>query len=451
MITLVDTAPHVDVEPAEYARLLGYPPGRVLEDRAAELGAWARDWYTAHGRPWVIVRGTERLSMNDTVGSTSAEPCVTIEGASFAPARLHGLLARTGAHGVVLAAMSAGEELEAEAQRLWQDEKPDEYFFLEMYGSAVVEHLAMRTGARLCAWAEAQGMAVLPHDSPGYAGWDIAEGPALLPLVANGLVVPGPLRALESGALMPKKSLLAVYGLTRQLNADGRLTSLVPCEHCTLARCQYRRRPYVWSRSSTLLSPGASTLLSPGASDAPEQGEDETLGGASTSRSRAATALTGNGAGPALRSNATSRTSRKALQRWARERLTMSTLPDGGVNAQFRYDGTTCTNMGRELTFMYDVTLGPRDDGYPIREQRCAPAPGDTGHTAMCGYIRDGTRLISAIAAERPLVGLRLDDVLSWARPTSASGCYCDASSREHKWGLVLETIHFALVERERS
>ena len=97
------------------------------------------------------------------------------------------------------------------------------------------------------------------------------------------------------------------------------------------------------------------------------------------------------------------------------------------------------------------VTLGPRDEGYPIREQRCAPAPGDTGHTAMCGYIREGTQLISAIAAERPLVGLRLDDVLSWARPTSASGCYCDAASREHKWGLVLETIHFALVERERG
>ena len=52
----------------------------------------------------------------------------------------------------------------------------------------------------------------------------------------------------------------------------------------------------------------------------------------------------------------------------------------------FRYDGTTCTNMGRPLTFHYNVKLGPRAEGYPIREQRCAPAAGDTGHELMCQY-----------------------------------------------------------------
>ena len=25
------------------------------------------------------------------------------------------------------------------------------------------------------------------------------------------------------------------------------------------------------------------------------------------------------------------------------------------------------------------------------------------------------------------------------------AGCYCEPASRKHKWGLVLETIHFAL------
>ncbi len=54
--------PEIDVEPAEYARLLGYPPGRVPEDRAAELADWARDWYAAHGRPWVVLRGSARLT-----------------------------------------------------------------------------------------------------------------------------------------------------------------------------------------------------------------------------------------------------------------------------------------------------------------------------------------------------------------------------------------------------
>jgi hypothetical protein len=144
------------------------------------------------------------------------------------------------------------------------------------------------------------------------------------------------------------------------------------------------------------------------------------------------------------------RTNRKALQRWAHERLTLAPRDDGGVDARFRYDGTTCTNMGRELSFVYEVSLGRREDGYTILAQTCAPAPGDTGHTAMCGYIRQQGALVDAIGAERPLAGQPLEDVLSWARPTSSAGCYCDASSREHKWGLVLETIHFALAERER-
>jgi hypothetical protein len=58
--------------------------------------------------------------------------------------------------------------------------------------------------------------------------------------------------------------------------------------------------------------------------------------------------------------------------------------------------------------------------------------------------------LLATIAEDDPLAGARLDRVLSWSRSASASGCYCDADSREHKWGLVLETIHFALAERER-
>jgi hypothetical protein len=63
---------------------------------------------------------------------------------------------------------------------------------------------------------------------------------------------------------------------------------------------------------------------------------------------------------------------RKALKRWAEERLSMHANQDGSLDALFRYDGTTCTNMGRPLTFHYNVKLGPRAEGYPVLEQRCA-------------------------------------------------------------------------------
>ena len=118
----------------------------------------------------------------------------------------------------------------------------------------------------------------------------------------------------------------------------------------------------------------------------------------------------------------------------------------------FRYDGTTCTNMGRPLAFQYNVKLGRAQEGYPIREQQCAPAPGDTGHTSMCQYHRQRRPLMAAIDSEKPLHGTaaRMPCSHGGARQSRA-GCYCDPASREHKWGLVLETIHYALAQKEMS
>ena len=224
-------------------------------------------------------------------------------------------------------------------------------------------------------------MAVLPHDSPGYTGWDISEQARLLPVVLGDMQPPGPLRVLDSARSCRRSRCSPVYGLTRQVNAEGRLTSLVPCQQCTLARCQYRRRPYMWSKASAVLdaSGTASALAVTGDSpllDAPasaaETPDDTTWGKASALAARRSRAQP-------LRSNAAYRTSRKALQRWARERLIMVPREDGGVDAQFRYDGTTCTNMGRELAFRYDVTLGPRSEGFPIRAQRCDARTGRRG------------------------------------------------------------------------
>ena len=73
-----------------------------------------------------------------------------IDGESFTSKRLHTTLAHAEAHGVILVVASAGQEAEEEAQRLWLEEKPDEYFFLEVFGSAVVEHLMTMAGAALC-------------------------------------------------------------------------------------------------------------------------------------------------------------------------------------------------------------------------------------------------------------------------------------------------------------
>src|SRR5581483_8282955 len=191
MIHRVEIRPEIAVQPAEYHRLLGYPPGRELSERAAELEQLTRDWYAANGRPWVYTHVTEEIS----VGKSS----FVIEREAFISSRLRNTLEGAVANRVVLVAVNAGPELEQKAQELWHEGKPDEYFFMETYGSAVVEYLTTTTGARLCSWAEGQKLAVLPHYSPGYPEWDISEQPRLLEIMRrNGL--PDGLETLDSGA-----------------------------------------------------------------------------------------------------------------------------------------------------------------------------------------------------------------------------------------------------------
>jgi hypothetical protein len=403
VIEISDTSPRVAVQPDEYIRLLGYPRGWLLEGRAQELADGAREWYAQHGRPWTYARGIDAIRIDDGA--------VVVDGRRFTSSRLKSTLVEAGADRAFVAAVSAGAELEEEAQVRWRDGKPDEYFFLEVYGSAVVEHLVTMTGAQLCAWADGERSAVLPHYSPGYPEWTIEEQARLFDVIRAPRPAALPLEVLDSGMLRPKKSLLAVFGVTRHVDRVRPLTELSPCESCSYGTCQYRRAPYRRSRR-----PAPSEL--PMAADADAH---------------------------PLSAAASYSVSVKALQRWSHERLTIETHDDGGVAAVFRYEGTTCTNMGRPLQFHYHVKLGRREDGYPILEQSCAPAPGDAGHMAMCRYISDRDPLMASIATERPLHGRPLDDVVRWTRTASPAGCYCEADSRQHKWGLVLETIHYAL------
>jgi hypothetical protein len=411
VIEIVDTCPDVNVQPGEYKRLLGYPADWVVRDRARELADWAREWYTRYGHPWVYARQADTLDFAD--GS------IRINDASFTSPRLLKTFRDADAHAAILVAASAGPDAEEEAQRLWQEGKPDEYFFLEVYGSAIVEHLITMAGARLCAWADARQMAVLPHYSPGYPDWPIDEQPRLLDVIrrTRAQTSPIPVTVLDSGMLRPKKSLLAVFGLTRHTQRTQRLTDLIPCENCSYLPCQYRRSPYRRS---------------------PEHADPELPVSAAQLREPTSPVVP-------LERNASYTINRRALHRWKDERLTLDPHTDGSIDATFRYEGTTCSNMGRQLEFVYHVTLGPRDEGYPIRAQRCGPAQGDEGHTFMCRYMSNREHLMVAIDRERPLHGRPLNDVLAWTRPACSTGCYCEPDSRQHKWGLVLETIHYAL------
>lgn len=417
---LIDANPNISVQEAEFTRLLGYPRQHVMEGRAAELAAEAREWYAKHGRPWIFARQADGVEL--------VNERLKIAGTEFSSKHLHDQFKAAEAHSAMLVAVSAGRECEEKARVLWQAGKPDEYFFMEMYGSAVVEHLITVASGRICGWADSQKMVALPHYSPGYSGWDVADQNKLWPLIQQKRMqeFPGPLEVMDTGMLRPKKSLLAVFGITRHLDKVQSARHLVPCENCFLPSCQYRRAPYKHS---------------------PQQMENVNQLQSSLSEN-----LLEKSAGVSgLSHGAKYSIGTKALQKWSQERLELKTLPDGSVEALFRYEGTTCANLGHPLEFHYRIKLGLAELGYVISDALCAPAPGDVGHTRQCEFLADAGSLMSHIAGERPLLGKPLNDVLSWARPYNPSGCYCDADRRAYKWGLAFELLHFALVQREQQ
>ena len=64
MIELVDTLPDINVQPAEYKRLLGYPRDHVLTGRERELAEQARGWYAVFkSRPSFRPLLTERMEV----------------------------------------------------------------------------------------------------------------------------------------------------------------------------------------------------------------------------------------------------------------------------------------------------------------------------------------------------------------------------------------------------
>lgn len=387
----LDDCPEIRVADAEYRRLLGYPPDHVPDGRARELAAWARTAFAEYSRPWLYLREAA-LHIGDGA--------LLLDGVAFHSPKLYSHLLRSGARRAVLVAASAGRGCEERAHQLWEEGKPDEYFFLETFGSAVVEHLVATASGRICDLAESGGLIAIPHYSPGYSGWDVAEQNKLFDLVARGRRGPFPeaFEVLPSGMLRPKKSLLAVFGLTERTPRALANTLLLPCENCSFSPCRYRRAPYRHAAPAAAPAPGYT--VNP-----------------------------------------------RALRKWARERVSLAPRGDGTLTATFRFDGTTCSNLGRPLAFDYVVTLGRAEEGTRILDAGCRPAPGDEGHRLMCEYLRAAGSLMQAIADEKPLFGRPLDEVLQWPRAAASTGCHCDPQSRAHKWGLALEAIHFAIAQ----
>jgi hypothetical protein len=223
------------VSAAEYARLLLIPRHKLQEEALAERAQAARDWYAAHGRPWI---GARRVDIAGLDG-----PRVTLAtGQSFASASLADRLRAAESHAVVAVAVTAGPEAEAEYRRHWSEGRPDEGFFVERFAVGVTEELLRRAAAWTCRAAESAGETALFHASPGCGSWPLEEQGKLMSVLAEGPdPVVGPVRMWPTGALAPVHSVLALVGLTRRRVAP---TPADACRSCDLDPCSFRRAPY---------------------------------------------------------------------------------------------------------------------------------------------------------------------------------------------------------------
>jgi hypothetical protein len=404
----------VDLSDREFERLLGYPPEARPEGPTLDLMREARAWFEQQGRPWVTARVCALQSVDDGVIRLGGGGVLNsgVLAARFAAAEAGDLVAL---------AASAGSEVVEEVARLWATDRPDAAFVLDSYASAYVEEIVRIASVDLCEWAEPQAMAVLPRYSPGYEGWPLTDQAAVLDalLSAPSAPLPGPLRILSTGMLEPTKSQLSVFGLTRSAEALTLLEELCPCLSCSMVDCRYRRAP---QRDPVAVSVPEVTV----------EPEPWPRDGESPPRVSRGYAFP-----------------RKALERWQREYLRLDVADDGSVAARFLYQGNTCGNMGKEFTILFEVELDRNITGLSVAAARCLPAAEGNGYRATCAALERPATFLSEIEKEQPFVGRCLDDVLEWEPDTTPSGCLCDRSDRDHKWRIVLQTLHFALRERE--
>ena len=144
------------------------------------------------------------------------------------------------AHAVVVAAVSAGAEVDRRSEDLWASDRPDDAYFLDRLAAAVTESLAATVAAELRDALAQRGLGLVPSYSPGYDSWSLGQQAR----VAGCLADPAPpawLEVLPSGMLRPKSSLLAVFGITRDLPASEAAWRRDKCSWCGCPECDFRR------------------------------------------------------------------------------------------------------------------------------------------------------------------------------------------------------------------
>ena len=384
----------IDIPAAEINRLLGYPNGNRPAGKEIQLIDWVRQWYRDHGRPVAL----SRCIVLDKDSITDRN--IILEGKYILSSQVLSQRFRSAkVNQAIVFGVSAGEQVSKKVAQLLQEDRLDKAFFLDCYGSAVAEHLCRQLGLRFCRELQQQNMVLIPHYSPGYDGWDLSDQAVLLDILRGHGEKSINIILSEGGMLQPVKSLLGIFGVSQDQSRLTHYYRYIPCQHCSLDGCVYRRAAYTAAKDSPY-SPRVETKQRYGFSE-------------------------------------------NALRRWARDRVNLEER-EGFLLFQFTWDGTTCGNMGQPLRMIFDVQLGRKEDAYCIRAKSCRPCEKDS-HRQMCAFKKDGPKFLRQITEHDALLDQPLENALDWDPEVLPIGCQCTQESQDHKWKMVLHTLHYFL------
>jgi hypothetical protein len=228
-VPVVLDGPPLAIDRDEILRFQGYKRGAhpaptaevlALLEEAAALG-------TALMRPRVVYRAAPVTAQAPDVLEAGGErlriPRIGV---------LWGPLAAVGA-----AIATVGDAIERRVAELFDARELPLAVMLDSVGSAAAESLAEYANDLLCQAAVPRGLRVTNRVSPGYAGWDVAEQPALFRLCPGAPIGV----ALNAACVMtPLKTISLLVGIGPGARVDHYFTQ---CRRCWLRDCAYRRAP----------------------------------------------------------------------------------------------------------------------------------------------------------------------------------------------------------------
>ena len=115
--------------------------------------------------------------------------------------------------------VTLGPRLDERVTELFNAMDGLEGLFLDTAGWVVVQSALSSVRRRLGERARADGYRVTRRVGPGYLDWALEEAPILVSALAAGTDLPG-IEVLDSGAILPEKTLTGLYGLIPQATSN---------------------------------------------------------------------------------------------------------------------------------------------------------------------------------------------------------------------------------------